>query len=118
MSYIMTTALLIAGILVALLLVFVWKLKRKGWKQETDYRAFFTMGLVWMIAGAALMLWGNYSLSGLFSIGVIFFILGLAHRDEWGRKKKPTPKQKRTMVILTVVGIVVIALGVLAFFVL
>jgi heme A synthase len=82
--------LLLMGIAVTLLLVVVLR-KRKGVgkTRETDYRAFFIMGLAFLPTGLAMML--VYFLVEipleiglpLFALGLVFLVVGLANRDKW-----------------------------------
>ena len=44
----------VMAIIVALAVIFVWKMNKKGWKQETDYRTIFYMGLIWFPMGLIL----------------------------------------------------------------
>ena len=82
--------LLVIGIMVTLLLVVVLrKRKREGKTGETDYQAFFIMGLAFLPTGAAMMI--VYFLAELpfeiglplFALGLIYLIIGLANRDKW-----------------------------------
>jgi LPXTG-motif cell wall-anchored protein len=82
--------LLVIGIVVTLLLVVVLrKRKREGKAGETDYRAFFIMGVAFLPTGFAMMM--VYFLAEipfeiglpLFALGLIYLIIGLANRDKW-----------------------------------
>ena len=82
--------LLLIGIVVTLLLVAVLrKRKKEGKAGETDYRAFFIMGIVFLPTGFAMMM--VYFLAELpfeiglplFALGLIYLIIGLANRDKW-----------------------------------
>ena len=85
--------LLMIGIMVTLLLVVVLR-KRKGVGKagETDYRAFFIMGIAFLPTGFAMML--VYFLAELpfeiglplFALGLIYLIVGLVNRDKWQKK--------------------------------
>ncbi len=82
--------LLVIGIVVTLLLVVALR-KRKGAGKtgETDYRAFFIMGIAFLPTGFAMML--VYFLAEipleiglpLFALGLVYLIVGLANRDKW-----------------------------------
>lgn len=71
----------ILGVLVA------WK-KRKEWKsKETDYRAFFIMGISFLPLGIVMTITiGNPGMLGLTALGIIYMIMGLANRDKWKKK--------------------------------
>jgi LPXTG-motif cell wall-anchored protein len=82
--------LLLVGILVTLLLVLVLrKRKREGKAGETDYKAFFIMGLAFLPTGLAMMM--AYFFTELpfeiglplFALGLIYLIVGLVNRDKW-----------------------------------
>jgi LPXTG-motif cell wall-anchored protein len=82
--------LLLVGILVTLLLVLVLrKRKREGKAGETDYKAFFIMGLAFLPTGLAMMT--AYFFTELpfeiglplFALGLIYLIVGLVNRDKW-----------------------------------
>ena len=82
--------LLVIGIVVTLLLLAVLR-KRKGAgkKGETDYKAFFIIGVAFTPTGFAMVI--VYFLTEipfeiglpLFALGLICLILGLANRDKW-----------------------------------
>lgn len=85
--------LLLMGIAVTLLvLAILRKRKRERKTGETDYKAFFIMGVAFLPAGFAMMM--VYFLAEtpfeiglpLFALGLICLIVGLVNRDKW---KKP-----------------------------
>ena len=82
--------LLLTGIVVTLLLVFVLRKRKKERKTgETDYRAFFIMGLAFLPTGLAMMI--VYFMSELpfeiglplLALGLAYLFIGLANRDKW-----------------------------------
>jgi hypothetical protein len=82
--------LLLSGILVTLLLVVVLrKRKQTGETGETDYKAFFIMGLAFLPTGLAMI--AVYFFTELpfeiglplFALGLIYLIIGLVNRDKW-----------------------------------
>jgi len=82
--------LLLAGILVTLLLVVVLrKRKRAGKAGETDYKAFFIMGVAFLPTGFAMMIVYFFAELPfeiglpLFALGLIYLIIGLVNRDKW-----------------------------------
>jgi drug/metabolite transporter (DMT)-like permease len=86
--------LLVIGIVVTLLLVVVLrKRKREGKAGETDYRAFFIMGVAFLPTGFAMMI--VYFLVEipfevglpLFALGLIYLIIGLVNRDKWKKSE-------------------------------
>ena len=87
--------LLLVGIVVTLLLVAVLrKRKREGKAGETDYKAFFIMGVVFLPTGFAMMI--VYFLAELpfeiglplFALGLVYLLIGLANRDKWRKKNE------------------------------
>jgi uncharacterized membrane protein len=86
--------LLLVGIVVTLLLVAVLrKRKREGKAGETDYKAFFIMGVVFLPTGFAMMM--AYFLAELpfeiglplFALGLVYLLIGLANRDKWKKNE-------------------------------
>jgi cell division protein FtsW (lipid II flippase) len=99
--------LTIVAIIVLMGVVMLWKTRKKV-RHEPDYRAFFWMGLVWIIAGAGFMfVYDNLTFNGLFAMGVIFFIIGAANRNKW-KKQTPAPSQKW----LTIMGVSILVIGI------
>jgi len=86
---VMSLLLVIAIVVTLLLVVVLRKRKREGKAEETDYRAFFIMGLAFLPTGFAMMM--VYFLVEipfevglpLFALGLIYLIIGLANRDKW-----------------------------------
>lgn len=88
------SVLLLVGIVVTLLLVVVLrKRKKQGKAGETDYRAFFIMGLAFLPTGFAMMI--VYFLAELpfeiglplFALGLAYLFIGLANRDKWKKNE-------------------------------
>ena len=81
--------LVIMGMLLVYLL---WKRKKVGQQMETDYRAFFFMGVTFLPIGIAMMI--VYFLIDLsffiafpfITLGVVYLIIGLNNRDKWKKK--------------------------------
>jgi hypothetical protein len=67
-------------ITIILLAVVLWKKKGKTEPSETDYRTFFIIGAAFFPIGIAT------KNPGLWSLGLIFMILGAANRDKWPRQ--------------------------------
>ena len=87
--------LLLIGIVVTLLLVAVLrKRKREGKAGETDYKAFFIMGVVFLPTGFAMMLVYFFAELPfeiglpLFALGLVYLLIGLANRDKWRKKNE------------------------------
>jgi len=79
-------ALLVLGLLLTIFTVVIWK-KRKGAKTETDYRAFYVLGICFAPLGIVLMITiGNPGMLGMTGLGVAYIAIGLANRDKWKKK--------------------------------
>jgi hypothetical protein len=80
--------LIIAGVIVA---VAAWRKRRELNEQQTDYRAFFIMGVVMLplgIAGMIVAIATDISFvvaMPLIAIGIVYMSLGLANRAGWRR---------------------------------
>ena len=90
MILVITTVIL--GIVIALGIVvalMVWRKRKKGTLEEVNYRAFFVMGIIMAPLGIVSMI--IYFLLQIpffiafpiFGVGIIYLIIGWAHRDKW-----------------------------------
>jgi uncharacterized membrane protein (DUF4010 family) len=83
------TLLIVA--LIALVTYRTWKRRREGRMSPANYRAFFIMGLAWLLVGSALMAVSLYAGMSilyalpLFALGVIYLVIGLLNRGKWGQ---------------------------------
>jgi hypothetical protein len=86
--------LLVIGIVITLLLLVVLRKRKKAGKTgETDYKAFFIMGMAFLPTGVAMML--MYLLAEipfeiglpLVALGLIYLVIGLANRDKWKKSE-------------------------------
>jgi len=89
-----TIMLLLIGIAVTLLMVLVLrKRKRERKAGETDYRAFFIIGVAFLPTGLAIMMVYFFAEIPfeiglpLFALGLIYLIVGLANRDKWNKNQ-------------------------------
>ena len=94
--------LLVLGVVLAVLAY-----KSKGKKHEPDYYTFFVMGIICLPLGIAL---DNY---GIFGLGAVFMIVGLAHKDKWKRNhtkwKDMSPEEKNVkLAIMAILGVLVL----------
>ena len=92
-SGLVMSLLLVVGILVILLLVMVLrKRKRSGKAGETDYKAFFIMGVTFLPTGLVMMIVYFFTELPfeiglpLFALGLIYLVVGLVNRDKWNKK--------------------------------
>ncbi|MFH1771170.1 MAG: hypothetical protein ABH828_06475 [archaeon] len=104
--FIIIVVILIA-IITVLLTIFTFKNQKK---RPVDYKALFVMGIIFMGAGIAI---GNYGISAM---GLIFFLIGALNKDKWNNARKWEKlgkKDKRTLMIALIAGILVFVVGVL-----
>jgi hypothetical protein len=57
--------------------------KGKAMEKETNYRAIFSVGIVFLCSGTAIMIASGPAGIGLLGIGLVFMAVGLSHRDQW-----------------------------------
>jgi vacuolar-type H+-ATPase subunit I/STV1 len=102
---------LIAAIALALgIWTLIYYRKRK---YEPDYYTFFIIGLVWLPLGIAT---GN---STFWILGAVFFIIGLANKDKWKKKKawnKLSEKEKKLILLSIFIGLLLLILGMIFYF--
>ena len=84
--------LVLAGVVVALV---AWKKRQELNTQQTDYRAFFIMGLIMVplgIAGIVAALAMDISIVVAFpliTIGIVYMALGWSNRAAWRKNEPP-----------------------------
>jgi hypothetical protein len=97
----------IAILIVVLALVKYFYCKKNPCK--TDYKNFYTIGLIWMIIGVPLY-FSSDNIS-FFAIGVVFLAVGLANKDKWGKDTKTSsPEFTKRYLIALVIGTAVLVL--------
>ena len=77
--------LVVLGIIVALV---VLKKRKEGKPQETNYQAFFFIGICFLGVGTVFMTTINPGFLGFTGLGLVYMIIGLANRDKWSKEKK------------------------------
>ena len=89
-----TILLLLVGIVITLLMVLVLRKRKRDRKAgETDYRAFFIMGVAFLPTGLAMMMVYFFAEIPfeiglpLFALGLIYLIIGLVNRDKWHKNQ-------------------------------
>jgi len=91
---------IVVGLLGLGLLIAVVAVKRTRKEAlATDYRALFIMGICWLPVGLVL---GN---PGLWGMGLVFLIIGLANRGKWKEARAwsdLSPVERRTRLVLLV----------------
>lgn len=73
------------GIIVAFV---VLKKRKEGKLKETNYQAFFLMGICFLGLGIVFTTTINPGFLGFAGLGLIYMIIGLANRDKWPKEKK------------------------------
>ncbi|MFC2143682.1 hypothetical protein ACFLQN_04765 [Candidatus Aenigmatarchaeota archaeon] len=112
----MILMIVIGLVVIGLVVVFlIWK-KQGKISQQTDYRAFFYIGIVWTIIGSFAMFFYEAEFSPLFIIGLVFLAIGAANKNKWNKKIKYTPQQKKLLRLSIVLGVLVLAVGLVAYF--
>ena len=78
-NYLVLTLIIGVGILTVLLaMIAIYVMKKKtGQKVEPDYRVFFILGISLLPIGIAT------DNPGMWGVGAVFLVLGLANRDKW-----------------------------------
>jgi heme/copper-type cytochrome/quinol oxidase subunit 2 len=85
--------LILGGLVVLGLLVVVVAVARgKRREKETDYRVFFTLGIIWLPLGIVWLLIEALRPLGIvfLGLGVSYLAIGLANRDKWAKSSKET----------------------------
>ena len=89
----LTISLILLGLalLGAIILVFVKMKKTKtGEAKDSNYKAFFAIGIIYMGAGTALTAAINPGFLGITSLGIIYILISLKNRDKWTSPEKKT----------------------------
>ena len=99
--------------LIFLLAVIAWQ-EIRAQRRPVDYYMVFIMGIIWIPFGLAT---GN---SGLWMAGLVFTIIGLAHRSKWKKNRVRwcdfTEEEKRFRRIIIIALTIVLILGIMAFY--
>lgn len=84
--------ILVMAVLFGVLVVWISRRREKESKPTVNYRAFFIMGIAWIPFSVILMV-GSFIFQipfyihlPLFTLGLIYLIIGLANRDKWDKK--------------------------------
>jgi len=68
--------------------VIVLKKRKEGKLKETNYQAFFLMGICFLGLGIVFTTTINSGFFGFAILGLVYMSIGLANRDKWLKKKK------------------------------
>ena len=102
------------GVLIILFAVIAWQANRIK-KRPVDYYTFFIIGIIWLPFGIAT---GNTS---LWMLGLIFTIIGLAHRSEWKKNRVRwcdlTEEEKRFKRIIIIALTIVFVLWIVVYYI-
>lgn len=100
--------------LIVLLAVFWWKRKEIN---RTNYRSLFWLGIIFLTIYALGALGGGDQTSSIFLIlGVVYFVIGLMNKGQWGRQTKALNKvQERQMIVVLTLGVFLLTLGVIVY---
>jgi hypothetical protein len=87
--------LAVLGLLLVTLAVAVYVTVTRKEQQETDYRNFFNMGVIWLVIGGVFELYdisrgGGFDFNILLMLGVIFTFTGLANKGKWNKQRSPS----------------------------
>lgn len=105
--------LVAVGLVVLILGVVFWKRRKES--RQTDYRSYFTTGIVWIASGVILFLlpWllhgeeSNSVGSFFLAMGLGYVAIGLINRDKWGKQVQVPPEtRKKTIAILGLAALV------------
>ncbi len=107
-------AVLTGLLLVIALALLVLKIRR-GEKFKPDYRAWFVVGLIWIVVGLAVSLaLNNPGYYGFLVMGLVFFVVGLKNRDKWQERERfadLTPAQQRIKLVGLGIAILMLLLS-------
>lgn len=104
----------IAVIILALLVAYVYLVKKRRIKPGTDYRALFTFGPALFIVGVAI---GN---TALWVVGLMFFISGAVNKKKWKDSwqwSKLMPAEKIFKIAIIIFSIILVVLGLVIYFI-
>ena len=83
-SIVIVAIFVLIGIVLTLV---VYKKKKEGKIEETNYQIFFILGICLFPVGLVFLINGNIAFIGLVGMGLIYLIIGLANRDKWKKKE-------------------------------
>lgn len=84
-AFAIAVLLIIAGVLIAIL---VSKRKNKGEPADTNYRAFFILGISFVPLGIVFSSVTSPGFLGITGLGIVYMIIGLANKDKWRIKNE------------------------------
>ena len=84
---IMISIAMITLLIGVIVVVYVYKKRKQGIIEKTNYQAFFTMGISFLALGIILTSLVNPGFIGFIALGIIYMAISLANRDKWEKKK-------------------------------
>lgn len=102
---------IVALIILLGVLVIYWTKKKKLPRREPDYYVWFWIGICWIGAGTPLGV--NFNNWGLSIMGLVFLIVGLAHKKDWKKnhvkwKDLKSTEKKFKMWLMILLGIILL----------
>jgi branched-subunit amino acid ABC-type transport system permease component len=113
----MTNIWLLVSIIGALIIVLaiVFLVMRRKEHREPDYRAFFILGVLWIVIGLV-EYFTSRDVSIFFLMGLVFLTIGLSHKNRWGKPRQLlNEKQKKMQKIIMIFVTVLVVLGLVLF---
>jgi len=92
MIVVIALVILAVAVVIGILALWVSSRREKEGKPITNYHAFFMMGIAWVIFSIVLMVVSFifqipfYIGLPLFTLGLIYLIIGLVNKDKWKKK--------------------------------
>lgn len=106
--------LAIVGLLIVVLAIVFLVMRRKE-HREPDYRAFFILGVLWLVIGLV-EYFTSRGVSIFFLMGLVFLTIGLSHKNRWGKPRQLlNERQKKMQKIIMIVVTVLVVLGLVLF---
>jgi len=105
---------IVAGLILLLLVIYVWVAHRRGEEMKLNYKTLFIMGVIWIPCGIAIgapYLWG---------MGIGFTLIGLLKKKEWRDNRKwseLSPAERKTKSILIGGATLLLVIGIAVFFI-
>lgn len=90
MDWIIIMSILVGLTVLALLVGVVLVARGKRREKKTDYKVFFTLGIVWLPMGIIFLAIDSLRTMGIIflGLGASYLAIGLANKDKWAKAKK------------------------------
>jgi len=81
-------AILIVTVLIGVVTIYLFKIKKKEWfTEETDYRVFFILGISFLPMGIIFTSTVSPAFISFIGLGICYMAIGLANRDKWKKEE-------------------------------